>query len=172
MASPERAARLHRRLRTATARARLAAAGPGGELSKLADQLAAEAVAIERDLVVAGRAHRSVRRQVLREPERGVVAVERSAAAIAAAARATQLGGPGATAGTGAAVAAIADRADQLRLAMSELDAVERGHPGLPHGAPLVPGVTNPSPTPSAMAAAEPSPPEDPVEPMAERAQA
>ena len=170
MASPERAARLHRRLRTATAHARLATARPGGELSDLADQLAAEAVAIERELVAAARAHRSVRRQVLREPERGVVAVERSAAAIAAAARATQRGVPGAPAGPGAAVAAIADRADHLRLAMSELDAVERGYPGAPHGAPLVPGVSSPSPAPPAPQAA-PSPPADPVGPGAERAQ-
>lgn len=188
MASPERAARLHRRLRTATAHARMAAARPGGELGDLADQLAAEAVAIERELVVAARAHRSVRRQVLREPERGVAAVERSAAAIAAAARASRNVMSG-VAVPGSAVAAIADRADHLRLALTELEAIERRSPGGPYGAPLTPAVpmgsrsTAPAPpTPATAPAPSPTagPPPTPdtraspetVPPMAERGQA
>jgi hypothetical protein len=88
IASPERAARLHRRLRAASSQARLAAARPGTELAALARDLGAEAASVERDLVVAARAHRSARRHLLAEPEKRVAQVERAASALAAAARA------------------------------------------------------------------------------------
>ncbi len=150
MASPERAARLHRRLRAATAQARLAAARPGGELAALADELAAEAVAVERELVIAARVHRSARRHALAAPTRAVTDVERTAAAIAAAAAAAERT-VGASVPRSDPMSTIRDRAESVRRAVLDVAAAERGMPFDPTvQPPRTPSPRTPSPrTPS-----------------------
>lgn len=125
MASPERAARLHRRLRTASAQARLAAARPGGELATLASDLGEEAAAIERDLVSAARSHRSLRRQVLSEPERRIADVERAATALTMAARAHASSTRHVGLDGQSRVQSIEERAAILRSAAHDVDAAQ-----------------------------------------------
>jgi hypothetical protein len=125
---PGRCARLHRRLRAATAAANYSPAGrarrslPLAEVERLADDLTWQAVALDHQLVLASRARPGVRRGILDTVEVHVEHVEALAGRLAWNVAAAD--GPVRTSPE-TDLEAIADRLDAIETARAEIAALE-----------------------------------------------
>lgn len=144
LGSPNRAARLHRRLRASVvtsgwegrrrARRRRLPADAGDErLQELAGELAGEAVTLDAALVAAALAPRPARRHVLDTIEPSVVRLERVAGRLAA----LRINGSRRVLTDPAALDALEDQLDALEAARLEVDGLEAmlRVPGDPFGA-------------------------------------
>lgn len=127
LASPQRAARLHRRLRAAvvtanhrepTRRSRQRRGLPTTSVDDLVHDLIREAAAVDRQLVVAARAPRRVRVRLLGVCEPQVAQIERVAARLAVLASADARP-------SGAGIGALEDRVDALEAARREIADLE-----------------------------------------------
>ena len=125
---PSRPARLHRRLRAAVATAHFRIPGrgrhkiPHSSVDELIAELLHEATAVDEQVVLAGRAPRAIRRQLLAVTEPQVAKLEAIAArlAVLVSASARPGGAPAAS-----AILALEDRLDAIEVSRQEIADLE-----------------------------------------------